>query len=425
MQPWGRRVTQAKEQIRTAVVGAGIIGTSIAHALQQRGHAVALIDRDAPGRGASFGNMASIAVSGFMPISRPRVWMQAPGWLLDPKGPIRVAPGYAPRLVPWMLRFLSAGRPGRLRALQGQGAALCARALADTRALLGDIGLADHMSETGCLSLYATPAEFAADREALEMLDRFGFGYDVLDAETLRAREPALGPGLHKAVLMPDNRTLRDPHALVTRLAEVVKARGGRLVRAAVTGVERRGAAATGLRLDGGETLAADRVVLAAGAHTGALARQLDEPIPLETERGYHTQIGRPGISLTHALIWPARAFMVSPTGGGIRIGGTVEFAGLEAPPNWRRAEITAQRAKTILPGLRLEETSRWMGHRPALPDTIPVISSSARAPGVFYATGHGHLGMTQAATTAQLMADLVTGAAPPIDMAPYRIDRF
>ncbi|WP_417523929.1 NAD(P)/FAD-dependent oxidoreductase [Marinovum sp.] len=411
-------------QSRTAVVGAGIIGTTIAHALQQRGHAVTLIEREEPGRGASFGNMASIAVSGFMPMSRPRVWLQAPGWLFDPGGPIRIAPGYAAKVAPWILQFLWAGRPSRLRALQAQGAAICERALRDTEALLSDLDLSDHLSATGCLSLYATPGEFAADRAALTMLDRFGFEHEVLSSDELRQREPELLPGIHKAVLMPDNRTLRDPFALVSRLVEVFEARGGTLMQGMVQDVTRSGRGVK-LQLEADESLEVDHVVLAAGVHTGALARQLGEPIPLESERGYHTQIGAPGISLRHALIWPTRAFMVSPTGGGIRIGGTVEFAGLDAPPDWRRSKITVERAKSILPRLQVEETSRWMGHRPSLPDTIPVISSSRKLPGVFYATGHGHLGMTQAATTAQLMADLVTGTPPPIDMKPYRVDRF
>lgn len=412
------------EQSRTVVVGAGIIGTTIAHALQQRGHDVTLIERDAPGRGASYGNMASIAVSGFMPMSRPRVWLQAPGWLLDPGGPIRVAPGYAATVAPWILQFLWAGRPSRLRKLQAEGAALCSRALGDTEALLRDIDLSDHLSATGCLSIYATPGEFSADREALSMLERFGFDHEVLSAEELQRREPELLPGIHKAVLMPDNRTLRDPFALVTRLVEVFEARGGTLKQGALQDVTRSGRGVK-LALEDDEALEADQVVLAAGVHTGALARQLGEPIPLESERGYHTQIGAPGITLRHSLIWPARAFMVSPTGGGIRVGGTVEFAGLDAPPDWRRSEITVERAKSILPRLEVAETSRWMGHRPSVPDTIPVISSSRKVPGVFYATGHGHLGMTQAATTAQLMADLVTGTPPPIDMKPYRVDRF
>ncbi|MGQ3294692.1 MAG: NAD(P)/FAD-dependent oxidoreductase, partial [Shinella sp.] len=148
-------------------------------------------------------------------------------------------------------------------------------------------------------------------------------------------------------------------------------------------------------------------------------------PIPLETERGYHAQIMAPGISMRHSIIWPARAFMVTPTAGGIRVGGTVEMAGLDAPPDYRRAKILVKRAKEALPDLKAEATSEWMGHRPALPDTVPVIGPSAKRRNVLYATGHGHLGLTYAATTGRLIADLVTGATPPIDLKPYRADRF
>ena len=123
--------------------------------------------------------------------------------------------------------------------------------------------------------------------------------------------------------------------------------------------------------------------------------------------------------------MWPAKAFMVSPTAGGIRIGGTVEMAGLDAAPNYQRAKITVKRARTALPDLKMQETSEWMGHRPAFPDTIPLMSASVKTPGVFYSTGHGHLGLTYAATNAVLMADLITGAKPVLDMSPYSITRF
>jgi D-amino-acid dehydrogenase len=177
--------------------------------------------------------------------------------------------------------------------------------------------------------------------------------------------------------------------------------------------------------LGDGRRIAANEAVICAGAHSAALAKMLGEPMPLETERGYHTQIMAPGITMKHSIIWPARAFMVTPTAGGIRVGGTVEMAGLAAAPDYRRSKITVRRAQEALPRLRCETFTEWMGHRPAFPDTVPVMSASAKTKGLFYATGHGHLGLTYAATNARLMADLITGATPPIDMRPYRVDRF
>ncbi len=417
-------MSQPSHSRRTVVVGAGVIGTAIAHELQKRGRSVTLIDRDAPGRGASFGNMASIAVTEFMPASRPSVWKQIPGWMMDPEGPVCVRPSYMPKLVPWFLRFLGASRAAKLRELEAQGAALCKRALGDTQALLAELGAGDQITETGCLSLYANEGEFRADRDHIEILERFGFDHEVIGGTALRDLEPELTPGIEKAVLFPDNRSLRDPYAFVVKLAERFEALGGLIRRAEVTGFE-RGGGVTRLRLRDGGVEEAEEVVLCAGAFTARLSKLLGEPIPLETERGYHTQIMAPGISLAHSIIWPARAFMVTPTAGGIRIGGTVEMAGLDAAPNYNRSKITVKRAKEALPNLRVEGATEWMGHRPALPDTVPIISASARTKGVYYATGHGHLGLTYAATTARLMGQLVSGERTDLDLTPYRIDRY
>jgi D-amino-acid dehydrogenase len=408
----------------TVVIGAGIIGTAIAHDLQKRGQQVTLIDRDAPGRGASFGNMASIAVTEFMPASRPEVWRQIPGWMLDPEGPVRVRPSYMPRLLPWFLRFIAASRPSKLRELEAQGAALCARALGDTLGLLRETGLENQISEEGCLSLYTDEAEFKADRAHIEILERFAFPHEVIGRQAIRALEPELSDKIGLAVLFPQNRTMKDPYKLVLALAERFTAMGGRIETGEVTGII-RGEGMREVALKDGRRLAAEKVVICAGAFSAKLAKMLGEPIPLETERGYHTQIMAPGISMKHSIIWPARAFMVSPTAGGIRVGGTVEMAGLEAAPDYRRSKVTVKRAKEALPNLQCADFTEWMGHRPALPDTVPILSASAKTKGVFYATGHGHLGLTYAATTARLMADLITGAKPAIDLYPYRINRF
>lgn len=408
----------------TVVIGAGIIGTAIAYELQRRGRQVVLVDRDAPGLGASYGNMASIAVTEFMPASRPSVWKQIPGWMLDPEGPIRIRPAYMPKLIPWFMRFIAASYPKKLRALEEQGAILCRRVHEDLAALLHDTGLEGELVEEGCLSLYTDQAEFQADRDHIAILERFGFEHHVLSGAQARDLEPELADNIGMAVLFPQNRSLRDPYRLVVKLAERFVSLGGRIERGEVTGFQ-RSERIGGVILKGGRHLPADEAVIAAGAFSGRLSAMVGEPVPLETERGYHTHIMSPGIAMKHSIIWPARAFMVTPTAGGIRVGGTVEMAGLDAPPDYRRAKITVKRAQTALPNLKCENFSEWMGHRPAFPDTVPLLSASAKTKGLYYATGHGHLGVTYAATSARLMGDLIIGVNPPVDMAPYRIDRF
>ncbi|MES2540768.1 MAG: FAD-dependent oxidoreductase [Pseudomonadota bacterium] len=408
----------------TVVVGAGIIGTAIAHDLQRRGRQVVLVDRDAPGKGASYGNMASIAVTEFMPASRPSVWKQIPGWMLDPEGPVRVRPSYMPKLVPWFLRFIAASRPSKLRALEAEGAALCSRALGDTLDLLRETGLSDQISDEGCLSLYTDEAEFRADREHIEILERFGFPHEVIGRQAIKALEPELSDKIGMAVLFPQNRSIKDPYTLVLALAERFVGLGGRIEHGEVVGFTRSDAMREVVLKDG-RRMPADEVVICAGAFSAKLAKDLGEPIPLETERGYHTQIMAPGISMKHSIIWPAKAFMVTPTAGGIRVGGTVEMAGLEAAPDYRRSKVTVKRAKEALPNLACEDFTEWMGHRPALPDTVPILSASPRTKGLFYATGHGHLGLTYAATTARLMGELITEGKPSVDLHPYRVNRF
>ena len=408
----------------TAVIGAGIIGTALAYQLQKRGRNVVLIERDAPGKGASYGNMASIAVTEFMPASRPSIWKQIPGWMLDPEGPVRVRPAYMPKLTPWFLRFIAASRPSKLRELEAQGAVLCQRVYDDLMPLLKETGLEGELSEEGCLSLYTDEVEFKADREHIEILERFGFPYEVIGRQAIKALEPELSDKIGMAVLFPQNRSMRNPYQLVVRLAERVTALGGKIEQGEVVGFE-RSEGMQAIRLKDGRRIAADKVVIAAGVHSAKLAKILGEPVPLESERGYHTQIMKPGISMKHSIIWPARAFMVTPTAGGIRVGGTVEMAGIDAAPDYRRSKITVKRAREALQNLQCENFTEWMGHRPAFPDTVPVMSSSAKTKGLYYAMGHGHLGLTYAATNARLMADLITGAKPPVDLKPYRVDRF
>ena len=420
----GMMVEKSEKTKTVAVVGAGVIGAAIALELQRRGLQVTLIDKGEPGRGTSYGNMASIALD-FAAGSGPSTWRKIPRWLLDPEGPVWLRPAYALKMAPWFLRFIAAGRPSRLREIEDAGMSLSNPALTDFRAMLATIDASDLMTDEGCLAIYETEAEFAGDQGRMDFMRRYGFGFEVLSGGDIRSLEPSLSPSIAKAVLLPDNKTIRDPYQLVVRLADAARGLGATFVSGAVRNIEKSGDGTSVVLLESGERLTVDSVVLAAGVHTRFLAEKLGEPIPLETERGYHTQIMQPGVSMRYSVIWPHRAFMITPTAGGIRVGGNVELAGLDAAPDFRRARVLVRHAQRAVPGLKAEASSEWMGHRPALPDTIPIISPSSKMPGVWYATGHGHLGLTYCATTAQLVADMVTGRKPAVDLAPFRIDRY
>ena len=408
------------------VIGAGLVGTAIARELAARGEKVILIDRQEPGRGTSYGNMASIAVNGFDATSRPSTWKKLPLWMMNPQAPVTADPLYAVKMIPWFLRFLGAGTSKRIREIEDAGASLATRSLGDIRKLLAELNAHDLISEATCLQLYETEKAFADGRDNLDLMERYGLKYEVLTGGAIREHEPLLNPAILKAVLLPHNHFITDPFGYVTRMAVDMQSRGGELLRGDLARVERDARGVTAVVLKDGRRIESDRVVVAAGMETADISRSMDEPIPLETERGYHTQIMPPGgTSLRYSLIWPERAFMVTPTAGGIRVGGSVEMAGLHRAPNWRRARILVEHAKFAVPSLKVENTTEWMGHRPALPDTIPILSASAKTRGLFYATGHGHLGLTYSATTGIVMADLIMGRTPAVDLKPFRIDRF
>ena len=409
------------------VIGAGLPGTAIARELAARGEKVILIDRQEPGRGTSYGNMASIAVNGFDAASRPSTWKKLPFWMMNPQAPVTADPLYAVKMIPWFLRFLAAGKPKRIREIEDAGASLATRSLGDIKNLLDQLNAPDLISEATCLQLYETENAFQDGRDNLDLMERYGLKYDVLTGAALREREPLLNPAILKAVLLPDNYFITNPLGYVSRMAEDMQRRGGELLRGDLARIERDNRGVTAVVLKDGRRIETDRLVIAAGMETADISRSMGEPIPLETERGYHTQIMAPGgaADLRYSLIWPERAFMVTPTAGGIRVGGSVEMAGLHRVPNWRRARILVEHARFALPSLEVRDTTEWMGHRPATPDTIPVLSASARTRGLFYATGHGHLGLTYSATTGIVMADLLMGRTPAVDLKPFRIDRF
>jgi D-amino-acid dehydrogenase len=408
------------------VVGAGIVGAAIALRLQSEGHSVRLVDRADPGSGASFGNMACIAVTEFLPMSRPGIWRQLPRWFLDSEGPVHLRAGALGRLVPWLVRFMKAGLPRRREYLKRSGASLCRRAEKDFRALLAAAGAVDLVSDLeGALRVYLSERDAREDSEYVREVCELGFDCRLLNHHQIRELEPHLAESVYGGAFLPGWLQVKDPFELVQRVVSSFVSRGGIVQRAEVTGFVAADRVVSKVRVSSGEDLPAANTILACGAWTARLSKLLHDPIPLETERGYHTQIANPGVTLRRALMIPGGGFAITPVTDGIRVGGTVELGGLEAPANFRRAKVLVRRAKELLPGLKDEDCSEWMGHRPALPDTIPVIGKATHFDNVYYATGHGHLGLTLAATTAVLINELMSGQSPSTDLVPFNPGRF
>jgi D-amino-acid dehydrogenase len=407
------------------VVGAGMIGVCCALFLQRDGFSVTLIDRQGPGEGASYGNGSMLTCEAVVPIQTPGIVWRVPAMLLDPLGPLRVRWGYLPRLMPWLMRFIAESRWPRVEAASIALARLLDQALLDFDPLLRQAGAEAMVRRTGFLMVYESEAGFRRAAPLIDLQRRRGVEMEILDAETLRAREPNLAPIFARAIHYPEVAQALDVFRLVQVLAESFVAQGGTLKREEVRDfVFASDNKVEAVVTDQGRH-PCDALVVAAGAWSRSLVRRLGGDTLLDTERGYSVLMPDPGVVPNTPLYSTERGVVFSPMEIGLRVAGTVELGGLEAPPDWRRAEVLLTLARRWLPGLNTEGVEPWIGFRPSMPDSVPVISGSPRYDNAFFAFGHGHGGIGLGARTGRLIADLAAGRSPNIDMAPYRVDRF
>ncbi|MDH3474119.1 MAG: FAD-dependent oxidoreductase [Rhodospirillales bacterium] len=406
------------------VVGAGIIGVCTALYLLRDGHRVTLIDRQAPGEGASFGNGSVIPTESVIPVQTPGILRRVPAMLLDPQGPLSLRWSYLPRLAPWLLRFVAASTTQRVEEISRSLAALLDGVVEAYEPLLEMADAQDMLRRTGWVCVYESEKGFQAQAAMLELQRRRGVRFQVLTPAELRQLEPALAPIFPRAVFYPDVAYTVNNFRLVQLLAETFQRHGGRLLRAEARGFEIGDAGPRAVLSDLGrhET---DAVVVAAGAWSKPLSAQLGSRPPLDTERGYHQHLPEPGVMPRLPVYSTERGIVCAPLEHGLRIAGTVELGGLKAPPNWKRAEVLLTHARRWLPGIAEQGASRWMGFRPSMPDSVPVISASPHYPNAYFAFGHGHCGHGLGAKTGRLIADMVAGRDPGLDMTPYRVDRF
>lgn len=406
------------------VVGAGIVGVCCASYLQREGFAVTLVERDAPGEGTSKGNAGALSPGSCVPLAMPGIVRKVPGWLMDPEGPLSIRPAYLPKALPWLLRFMRSARRERVEEISDALRALHRHVFECYEPLVRDARCSDLIRRTGTLVVYRSEQAFTSSRGEWEMRRKRGAEVRELSAAELRDLEPMLAPEYAHGVLSPDHGYVANPHRLVTRLAEQFVADGGQLVRGNVRALRPVGDGTFTLQLENRE-ISADKVVIATGAWSNALTSTIGVRLPLESQRGYHVTLTDPGFEPRIPVASSEGKFYATPMESGLRVAGTVEFAGLDAPPDYRRARRLLAQVKSLYPQVRTEAFTEWMGHRPCMPDSLPVIGPAPGHAGVFLAFGHGHNGMTSGPVTGRLIADFVTGRGPFIDAAPFAAGRF
>jgi len=418
----------AGEGRRVGVIGAGIVGVCAASYLQRAGHRVFLIEPGKPGEGASFGNAGAFNASSVTPVAMPGIIKNVPKWLGDPLGPLSLRWSYLPRVLPYLYRFWRAGTPEKVHEQARALRPLVGATLTMLRPLAEAAGAEQYVHQRGHLYVYRSAESLAKDGLAWALRRENGVTVDEFDADELRQLEPTLSREYLRGLLVRENGHTSNPLGLVTRLVEHFLGQGGEIVRARALGFRLDGRRLAAIRTDAGD-LPADAAVVCAGAHSRPLAAALGDKVPLETERGYHLMIADPEVMPRIPTADADGKFVATPMELGLRFAGTVELAGLDAPPDWRRARILLGQGRRMLPGLAAnhpeERISVWMGHRPSMPDSLPVLGPSSASPDVIYAFGHGHVGMTAAPMTGRIVADLVSGGPAPIDISPFAAARF
>lgn len=414
-----------------AVIGAGIIGATTALALVRDGHRVTILDPGQPGgvQASSYGNGAFLSPASIIPVSLPGLWKKVPGFLLDSNGPLTIRLASLPRLAPWLWRFVRAGKTWACVERTAAALATLLDGAQDRHAALAtSIGKPELIRRKGLIYAYHDRRGFEADATVWALRERHGVRLDILSVDALQERASGLSPTYRFGVFLPDGAHCHSPGDYVRALVDGAVVEGAELLQGRVTGFDVRQGRLVGLLTDAGR-LDCDGAVIACGAHSADLARQVGDPIPLESERGYHVEV-KTDVAMPESPVMPQDGKMANtPTQGGFRASGQVELASRDARPDWRRADILLRALKVTWPALAvpgaIQSVERWQGNRPSTPDGRPVIGRSRACADIVHAFGHGHIGLVSAPRTAEAVADVLAGRRGDLDLAPFSPTRF
>ncbi|NDV87912.1 FAD-dependent oxidoreductase [Aurantimonas aggregata] len=405
-----------------AIIGAGVVGTALAFRLAERGEAVTLFDTGTPGElGPSRGNAGHIAASDIFPLSHPGIAVEALGMLAKRDGPLKIDSRYLPTLAPWLAIFVRTGSGKRFEAATRAISILCDGTVEATERLFADAGIADRFRRVPALYIYDTQRSLDASRAGWQRKAAAGHASTVIGRDELRDREPALADRFAGAVLSHDWGQVSDPKAVVDGLFEAARGHGAVFCQTRVEAIA-PSEAGIAVRTEGSDR-AFSRVLVAAGIRSRDFAAQLGENLPVTAERGYNLTYPSPAIAVNHPVVFADHGIVSTTLGPGLRIGGWADYAGPDAPFRPAYHDRIARIAQRFFPRLDPRDAIRWAGKRPSMPDSTPVLSRSTADPRLFYATGHGHYGLTWSARTAEIMMALMDGDEAAA--APFSIRRF
>jgi D-amino-acid dehydrogenase len=407
------------------VIGGGIVGVCCGLYLQREGYLVTLVDPSAPGDSTAKWSCGLMAVGEIIPLSKPGILMKVPGWLLDQKGPLALRPSALPAILPWFVKFAACARQTKIVEISTALASLTREVYSDYAPLLEACDDKSLLGQRPVLEMFDSATDIEREHHHFELRESLGFRSQRLNSDDISDLEPAFAARFDHGMMYPEWRTVSDTEGFIASLTKSFVSQGGVRIRAEVSRIDEALDRATGVTLANGERISADHLVVAAGMGSRRFFGQLGINVPLEGIAGYQVLLSEPGVEIRHSVAYSEGGFFFSPMTRGLQIGGTIEFAGRNAQPNFKRAEIILEKARRILPELQIEKREYGVGYRPFLPDTKPVIDRSARFKNVYLAFGHGQLGLTLGATTGRLVGEMIKGKPTSQDLKPFSARRF
>ncbi len=406
------------------LIGAGIVGIATASYLRRDGHAVTVVDMRPPGEYCSFGNAGILSPGSCVPQALPGVLGKVPGYLSDPLGPLAIRPGHFLKALPWFLQLVAASRLSRVEQIANALRPLLKQTFDAYAPLVQHAQVTDLIRQTGYTVAYSSRAAFERDALPWKLRRDRGVLMEELDAAGVKTKVPQLNGHYEAGLYLPEQGYVANPERLTKSLAAQLQKDGGRILQRKVLDIEVGPDGPRALVTDAGN-MPLETLVLCAGSHSNEFTMKLGDKVPLEAERGYHVTFSDPRMTLPMPVFLPQQKVFVTPMEMGLRIAGQSEFAGNEAAPNYSRADVLEKQMQTIFPGISCVDATKWMGRRPSMPDSLPVIGPASKVPNVYYAFGHGHVGLCGGAPTGRALADLIAGRPPAVDLAPFRVTRF
>lgn len=409
---------------KITIIGAGIVGVATASYLKRDGHDVTLVDMRPPGEYCSFGNAGILSPGSCVPLATPGVHWKVPGYLADPMGPLTIRWGYLPKAAPWFLRFLAASNAKRVEKIADALRPLLKQTFDAYEPLVQHAGVTDLIRKTGYVVTYDKREAYVGDTIAWKLRRDRGVIVEEIDDAGIKALVPQLTGNYEMGLYLPEQGYVANPERLTKALAAQFQRDGGVFLQREVRDIEVGPDGPRALLTEAGR-IPVETLIVCAGAHSNELTAKLGDNVPLEAERGYHVTYSDPRYTLPMPVFMPEHKFFITPMEMGLRIAGQSEFSGIDAEPNYARADILARHMQRVFPDISAVDSTKWMGRRPSMPDSLPVIGRSTKFASVYYAFGHGHVGLCSGAPTGRIVADLVAGRPLSVDITPYRVDRF